>query len=159
MLTVIAYTGNAVEVKLNSVTYRGTSSSGVEHFLNIRYARPPTGPLRFAPPQPYTHTADSTIEATAPGPACPQPTAGMPPFFDPIPEISEDCLTLRIARPEGTVPDSNYPVVVWVHGGGAIMGSAYDSHFAPDKLIARSVEPGFDKPVIYVAIHYRSTLR
>jgi carboxylesterase type B len=146
----------AVEVVHNSTTYQGTLSSGIEHFQSIRYAKPPTGPLRFAPPEPYTSPENNIIDATAPGPACPQSKAAMPPFLSEVPEISEDCLNLRIARPEGTNAGDKLPVIVWVHTGGVVKGSAYDPHFAPDNLVTRSVELG--KPVLYVAINYRLTI-
>ncbi|KAF2654544.1 alpha/beta-hydrolase, partial [Lophiostoma macrostomum CBS 122681] len=131
-------------------------TSGIEHFQNIRYAKAPTGSLRFAPPEPYSHPTNRIIDATAAGSACPQSKAAMPPFLAEVPEISEDCLNLRIARPEGTKEGDKLPVVVWVHAGGVLKGSAYDPHFVPDILVQRSVELG--KPVLYVAINYRLTI-
>lgn len=139
----------------NQVTYRGTSHDGIETFQNVRFAHDTSGKRRFAPPEPYLPPPGSEIDATSPGPACPQVKDAMPPFFAETDEISEDCLNLRISRPSGTTPSSKLPVVVWVHGGGVVKGSAYDPHFEPDKLLSLSQSIG--KPIIYVAIQYRVT--
>jgi carboxylesterase type B len=81
----------------------------------------------------------------------------MLPFFSETGTMSEDCLNLRIARPipNGTTFNSKLPVVVWVHGGGVVKGSAYDLHSEPDKLVTLSESIG--KPIIFVAINYRLT--
>ncbi|KAI4598528.1 hypothetical protein KJ359_002939 [Pestalotiopsis sp. 9143b] len=156
LLSSAAIAEPVVKSEKSRVTYRGTTKNGVEHFQNIRYAHDTSGPRRFAPPEPYTPPRDSAIDATAPGKACPQSKDAIPPFFDETPEISEDCLTLRIARPVGAAAGDRIPVVVWVHGGAVVKGSAYDSHFEPDRLITLSESIG--KPVIYVAINYRLTI-
>ncbi|CCC12658.1 hypothetical protein SMACR_05619 [Sordaria macrospora] len=158
-------TGNNPIVKdpINNLSYRGTittlpsSSSAnpkvqIEHYLNIRFASAP----RFSPPTPFLYQSGSLIDATLPGPACPQSLPAIPPFFAETHAISEDCLNLRISRPAGTAPDANLPVVVHIHGGGVVKGSAYDPHFDPDRLLSLSVELG--EPIIYVAINYRLTI-
>lgn len=38
--------------------------------------------------------------------------------------VSEDCLTLNVIRSTGA--GSNLPVVVWIHGGGLVMGGSAD---------------------------------
>jgi carboxylesterase type B len=130
----------------------GTTIGKIEHFQNIRFAEA----RRFAPPELYTPEKGSTIDASSPGPACPQIKGPLPPFFSETQDISEDCLNLRIARPVGTTKDSKLPVVVHIYGGGVIKGSAYDPHFEPDKLLSIAVVN--DKPVIYVAFNYRVTI-
>lgn len=156
LLSSAALAEPVVKSEKSRITYRGTAKDGVEHFQNVRYAHDTSGSRRFAPPEPYTPPPDSVVDATASGKACPQSKDAIPPFFDETPEISEDCLTLRIARPAGTVAGDKIPVVVWIHGGAVVKGSAYDSHFDPDKLITLSAS--IDKPVIYVAINYRLTI-
>ncbi|KAI1823228.1 alpha/beta-hydrolase [Xylaria intraflava] len=146
-----------VKLPDSGVTYQGlTNDNQIEHFLNIRYAHDTSGARRFAAPEPYTPPEGSHIPATEPGPACPQSKAALPPFFDETPVTSEDCLNLRVARPAGTAANDKLPVVVWVHGGGVIKGSAYDSHLDPDKLITLSRD--IQKPVIYVTLNYRITI-
>jgi hypothetical protein len=120
----------------NKVRYHGTSVLGVEHYQNIKYAHDTSGDGRFSPPISYKSPPSSEVAATSPSVACPQSKAALPPFFAETDEISEDCLTLRIVRPAGTISSNRLPVVVWIHGGGVVKGSAYDPHFDPDRLIS-----------------------
>jgi carboxylesterase type B len=145
-----------VTIPESKVAYHGTAQGSIEHFQNIRFAHDTSGARRFAPPVPYLPPSGSEIDTSSPGSACPQTQAAMPPFFDETKDMSEDCLNLRVARPEGTSEGDKLPVVIWLHGGGVVKGSAYDSHFEPDNLITLSKE--INQPIIYVAIHYRLTI-
>ncbi|KAL2815993.1 alpha/beta-hydrolase [Aspergillus granulosus] len=136
------------------ITYVGSqSSANVEHFQNIFYAEEPTGKRRFAPPVPVQHARGSVIDATHSGAWCPQGTGDILPFTSRITNISENCLSLRIARPKGTKKDAKLPVVVWVHGGGHALGSGSDILYKPDGLVEQASADG--RPLIYVAINYR----
>lgn len=100
------------------ITYLGSLSSvGVEHFQNIFYADAPTGPRRFAAPVRTAPAKGSVIDATQAGAWCPQGTGDVLPFTSTVTNISENCLSLRIARPKGTQETAKLPVVVWIHGG------------------------------------------
>ncbi|KAH9892085.1 alpha/beta-hydrolase [Xylariomycetidae sp. FL2044] len=156
-LSLLVTADPVVRLGSSQISYRGTTKDSIEHFQNIKFAQDTSGPRRFAPPQAYT-PPDGEVDATAPGPACPQSRPGIPLFFAETPDISEDCLHLRIARPVGTGTQDKLPVVVWLHGGGVVKGSAYDPHYDPDKLVAFSASPSINKPVIYVALNYRLTI-
>ncbi|GIJ86454.1 hypothetical protein Asppvi_005343 [Aspergillus pseudoviridinutans] len=145
----------------SNITYNGIrTSTYVEEFLNIQYAHDTSGNHRFSPPRPYTPTANSIINATFPGAACPQPHIPLP--ADPytvLPNVSEDCLTLRIARPAGTGATQNaqkLPVMVFIYGGGSTVGTIYDGSYDPVGLIRRAVDLG--TPMVYVAMNYRLNL-
>jgi carboxylesterase type B len=144
--------------KKSQVTYQGTTSESVEHFQNIKYAHDTSGERRFSPPVPFNPPPGTIIDATSPGPSCPQTKDAMLPFFSETDEMSEDCLHLRISRPAGLKSDheKKLPVVVWIHGGGVVKSSGYDPHFDPTNLITLSVSDG--KPVIYVAINFRLSI-
>ena len=154
------------------VGYRGTSTNGIEHFQNIFYAEDTSGPNRFAPPVPYTPPLGTIVDATAAGAWCPQGKGPAPlPFTSPINNVSENCLSLRIARPAGITASAKLPVLVWLHGGrtkhvsrgntqqltkrvgGDALGSASDQLYQPDGLVRQAKANG--QPVIYVGINYR----
>lgn len=102
------------------VVYEGIYKDEVETFLGIRYAQDTGGENRFRPPQSYLPQPGCVIQADDAGPACPQQRgdeAVYPLYLGNITEISEDCLRLNIARPNGTTASSKLPVMVFIHGG------------------------------------------
>jgi para-nitrobenzyl esterase len=99
---------------------RGVDNGRVRVWKGIRYAAPPVGDLRWRapqPPDPWTSVAD----ASRFGPVCPQPTLPMVPLDLGAPQ-DEDCLSLNIWA--STEPGDTKPVMVWVHGGAYVLGSA-----------------------------------
>jgi acetylcholinesterase len=106
----------APSVDLTNGTYLGVSNEhyNQEFFLGIPYAQPPTGSLRFAPPQPIDESWDEARDATEYGNICFGYGADTAALTNPI---SEDCLTLNVVRPAGTQPGDDLPVAIWVHGG------------------------------------------
>ncbi|KAI0135021.1 Alpha/Beta hydrolase protein [Daldinia grandis] len=146
----------SVKLQNINVTYHGLTIEHIEHFYNIKFGRDTSGEGRFAPPEPYVPRAGSEFNATVPGLPCPQSKAAIPPFFDDVQDISEDCLNLRVSRPAGTTAEDRLPVVIWLPGGGIIKGSAHDSHADPKNLITLSTS--LTKPVIFVALNFRLTI-
>ncbi|BCR98733.1 uncharacterized protein AKAW2_40416A [Aspergillus luchuensis] len=137
----------------HGIEYIGSLSNGVEHFQNIFYAEEPTGLRRFAPPVPVRSSKGSVIDASQPGAWCPQGTGDILPFTSRVSNISENCLSLRVARPTGVKEQDRLPVVVWLHGGGHALGSASDILYNPEGLLQGAVAAG--KPLIYVGTNYR----
>ncbi|KAI1382425.1 alpha/beta-hydrolase [Hypoxylon crocopeplum] len=135
------------------ITYLGNSIDGVDHFQNIFYAEDTSSKNRFAPPIPVKHEKRSSIDATQSGAWCPQGTGDILPFTSRVTNISENCLSLRIARPHGTTSDSKLPVMVWLHGGGHALGSASDVLYEPDGLVKQAA--GDEQPLIFVGVNYR----
>ena len=139
---------------ITQISYHGTQVSDVEHFQNIFYAQDTSGARRFFPPAPYLPHPGTIVDATKPGAWCPQAEGGPPlPFTSPITNISENCLSLRIARPIGTAASAKLPVIVYLHGGGDALGSASDQLYTPDGMV--SLSKANDQSVIYVGINYR----
>ncbi|MGH7822073.1 MAG: carboxylesterase/lipase family protein [Candidatus Binatia bacterium] len=107
---------------------------GVARFLGVPYAAPPVGGLRWQPPEPAAPFTE-VFEATALGPHCIQ--------FDPFAEAAgreapilgeEDCLQLNVYAPAGAWESpGSLPVMVWIHGGGNVRGSAVD-RFGAEQL-------------------------
>src|SRR6266702_2952600 len=114
-----------VQLKDGAVRGRsGTGASGVAAFLGIPYAAPPFGPNRMRPPQPVPAWAGER-EATAFGPTVPK--GDYPPQYAPLfPEEvipGEDCLNLNVWTPDPGA--GGLPVLVWLHGGSFMNGSAF----------------------------------
>ncbi|XP_059118578.1 acylcarnitine hydrolase-like isoform X2 [Peromyscus eremicus] len=102
----------------------------VHSFLGIPFAKPPIGPLRFAPPEapePWSGVRDGTSYPAM----CLQifdmmnieGRVDMKQILPPI-SMSEDCLHLNIYTPAHAHEGSNLPVMVWIHGGGLVVGMA-----------------------------------
>ncbi|PNF42140.1 hypothetical protein B7P43_G10280 [Cryptotermes secundus] len=111
-------------------------------FLGIPYAKPPTGELRFKaprPPEPW----NGTFEATEEGSSCPQ--IGL---MSQKKEGDENCLFLNVFTnklPED--PNDLKAVMVWIHGGAFVAGSATSVMFGPDHLLTEDI--------VFVSINYR----
>jgi para-nitrobenzyl esterase len=112
-------------------------------FPGIRYGTAE----RFAQPVRADQHAD-TVDATRPGPICPQLPSRLEPVYGPQwnqPPQSEDCLYLAITTPDLT---GNRPVMVWVHGGGYMTGGGTLPMYDGGRLAA-------DGDVVVVSINYR----
>ncbi len=118
--------GDAV-VQTASGAVRGAVAPGYRVFNGIPYAAAPVGPLRWAPPAPAPRW-EGVREATEPGLRCPQDTRSDPDYGRPI---GEDCLNLNVWSPAGATAENPRPVLVWIHGGGFLNGSAdiYDARW------------------------------
>lgn len=137
-----------------NVSYRSRYQDGVENFYNIFYAEDTSSFNRFRAPVPYVPAPGTILDATAPGAFCAQGMGSAAfPFTSPVNNISENCLSLRVSRPYGTNADSKLPVLVWIHGGGSALGSAYDQLYNPAGLILQASRN--KQPVIFVAMNYR----
>lgn len=100
----------------DGTTLRGTSDSGVSSFKGVRYAEPPIGKLRWAPPVLYSNKNTSEIvDATVFGTHCIQ---------DNWPNGSEDCLFLNIYMSSENKFGDNLPVLIFIHGGSYVNGAA-----------------------------------
>lgn len=118
----------------------GVVQAGVASFKGIPYASAPVGSLRWRPPQPAPES--STIRtAHEYGPACQQPALPGPGSY----RASEDCLTLNVFRPFEF--EDPLPVMIWIHGGSFVAGSAGDPLFDGSKLARAGV--------IVVTLNYR----
>ncbi|KAI9815795.1 MAG: hypothetical protein M1827_002191 [Pycnora praestabilis] len=140
---------SSLQVDLGYEVYNGVSNSstGLNTWKGIRYAAPPTGTLRWQPPQTPAMNRSQTIQANTQPPHCPQ--SGDAPLsptynFTMSGEGSEDCLFLNVYAPPNA---SNLPVFVYIHGGGYGGGAATSD---PSDLINTN-----NNGMVAVIIQYR----
>src|SRR5215217_3100537 len=117
----IAETSHIVETLSGPVVGR-PGRLGARCFAGIPFAAPPTGPARWADPGPVAPWSVPR-DATQPGPAPPQPDTPLGAWFHgPLAATSEDCLTLNVWTPSIARPGADLPVLVWLYGGGFLIG-------------------------------------
>ena len=123
---------------------RGAAVGDIHVFKGIPYALPPTGPMRWKPPQaaaPWKGTRD----ATQFGFVCVQPKPQPASIYAwDLRPMSEDCLSLNIWAPAGA---RKAPVFFWIHGGALSGGMGSDALYDGARLAARGV--------VVVSINYR----
>ncbi|MGV0626130.1 carboxylesterase/lipase family protein [Mycolicibacter minnesotensis] len=129
---------NADVVRTGAGLLKGSVGPDHRLFQGIPYAAPPVGPLRWQQPAPMP-AWPGVRDALHRGPWCVQPDAAE---VDPI---SEDCLTLNVWTPTGSAAEP-LPVMVWIHGGSFMRGSADIYH--AQRLAVRG-------RIVVVTINYR----
>jgi para-nitrobenzyl esterase len=125
---------------------RGVDDGRVTAWKGVRYAAPPTGELRWRapePPEPWSEVADATTF----GPVCPQPVEPRIPIDLGAPQ-GDDCLTLNIWASSRIAGGDRRPVMVWIHGGAYVLGSANQPLYD-----GRVLASGDD--VVVVTVNYR----
>ncbi|GAB4583725.1 carboxylesterase/lipase family protein [Nocardia sp. IFM 10818] len=120
---------------------RGVESEGVIIWKGIPFAAPPTGPRRFAAPEP-AEPWTGIREATEFGPAAPQ--GPLAPGTPATPNQSEDCLYLNVWS---RATSGKRPVIVWIHGGAFVVGTGGDTRFDGRHFV--------DRDCVLVTINYR----
>jgi len=135
--------GTIVETRSGKV--EGAAEEGLYAFRGIPYAAPPVGARRFCAPEreePWSGVRD----ASAFGTSAPQPGLRLPlPGMD-VGPTDEDCLTLNVWTPGADA--GHRPVLVWIHGGGFVIGSGSQSVYDGAHLARRG-------DVVVVTINYR----
>ena len=126
----------------------------INQFTGIPFAAPPVGELRFKPPKPPQAWKPNVYDATKFEKVCIQEQnwldIRMKPFFPGFgrANYSEDCLYLNVYAPaqnDSLSPTTEYPVMVYIHGGAFTSGTAL-------------LSPGLVLPtygVVLVTIQYR----
>ena len=124
-----------------------STSYPVSVWRGIPFAAAPVGPLRWAPPQPFTNCTPSvTVPAIQYGARCIQDEGvgggG-----------AEDCLFLNVHAPASATPALNLPVLVFFHGGDNTVGSA--DWYNCTAAIAKFSTGADTGEIIIVTVNYR----
>ncbi|KAH6873311.1 carboxylesteras-like protein [Alternaria rosae] len=142
-------------------TFAGSDQDGARTFLGIKYAQVKNW---LAAPELITSYGNKVVDATQYGPRAPAPdlctfeqstliqcTIGAAP--ETLMSHSE-CLNLNITVPSlHTGAAAVLPVMVFIHGGGLIMGANSWPQWDPARLIKMSADIGM--PMIVVSVNYR----
>ena len=129
-----AVSGTVSEVDSSVVAYRG-----------VPYASPPTGRLRWRPPQ-AVEPWEGVRTADSDPPGCPQVFRTDSYYGAGADRIDEDCLYLNVWT---AAEDASaiLPVMVWIHGGALTRGTGALAGYRGDRLAARGV--------VVVTVNYR----
>ncbi|MFP5248649.1 MAG: carboxylesterase/lipase family protein [Acidobacteriota bacterium] len=137
--------GTEMVVKTAAGNLRGVARpGGGAQFLGIPYARPPVGRLRWRPPVPARHWS-GVRAATAFGSPCAQPALGGWNRHD-AENGRENCLFLNVIAPAWPAARP-LPVMVWLHGGANLGGSAGGALYSEGALANHGV--------VLVTLNYR----
>jgi para-nitrobenzyl esterase len=125
----------------NGILEGAMVAPGVRAFLGIPYAAPPVGPLRWQPPAPFGQWKGTRL-AVEQGSPCPQQKFGWNDWA--AEHGKENCLFLNVWAP---VSGGMHPVMVYIHGGSNVAGTA--SH---DISTGMTLTP---RGVVLVTLDYR----
>lgn len=134
--------GSFVGTSINKTISGYDLPTAVDAWLGIDYAAQPTGAARFAAvgfPAPF----DGVKEAASYGHVCVQDPSASGAYVQ-----DEACLNFNVFRTAGVPLDQKLPVLVWIHGGSFITGSA--RAFDGAAFVASS-----EVPMVAVNFHYR----
>ncbi|OBA64046.1 carboxylesterase [Mycobacterium sp. 1100029.7] len=126
-------------------TVEGFTRDGVNRWRSIPYAKPPVGKLRFRAPQPPMSWS-GVRHCHGFGNCAPQQRRYTLLGLGKYQPMSEDCLTLNVVAPSSEHAEP-LPVMVFVHGGGYILGSSATPLYDGAALARRGC--------VYVSVNYR----
>ena len=142
---IFAASSAASRVRIDSGMLEGTQDKSIFVFKGIPFASAPVGEWRWREPQPMV-AWENIRSAKQYGNACIQmPGLSQQNGGDPG-VLSEDCLYLNVWTP-ALAQDRKLPVMVWIHGGGLVFGSAAVPGYEGQSLAQRGA--------VIVSIHYR----
>ena len=132
---------------IGRIAENAETEARAREWKGIRYAEPPVGAGRWRAPVPKP-PALHPVECDEFAPSCPQ----LPSLMVTMPadaETGDDCLALNIWAPNEPTPDDEpLPVMVWVHGGAFMFGSANQPEYDGVRFASHG-------DVIIVTINYR----
>ena len=122
----------------------GIRADGIRSWRGIPFAAPPVGELRWEPPQ-EPEDWNGVRDARNYGARCLQggPTPGQTGVTT-APDSAEDCLYLNVNAPAEA---RNLPVMVWLHGGGFVVGTGNHPLANSPAMVKRGV--------VLVSLNYR----
>lgn len=123
--------------------FTGIGDARGRRYLGIQFATA----RRFESPRDL-ECHEGTFDARSAGAMCPQLPGVLETMagYDPS-QASEDCLFLNVFTPPDATPESELPVLVWIHGGAYLNGAGSLAWYDGSSLAARGA--------VVVTINYR----
>jgi para-nitrobenzyl esterase len=135
---------NPLVVETEHGKVKGIETDGIRAWRGIPYAAPPVGDLRWEPPE-EPDDWGGVRKAANFGATCIQggPTPGQTGVTT-APNSAEDCLYLNVNAPKKA---DGLPVMVWLHGGGFVVGTGSHALSNSPAMVKRGV--------VLVTLNYR----
>lgn len=128
----------AVQVKTENGLIEGNydTETGIQTYLGVPFAKPPTGQLRWKAPQPIDNWA-GVKETKKFGPR-PMQTVVFGDMKSRSAGVSEDCLYLNIWTPAKS-NTKGLPVLVYFYGGGFVAGDASEYRYDGESMAKKGI--------------------
>ncbi|KAJ7494857.1 Alpha/Beta hydrolase protein [Mycena galericulata] len=119
-----SFDSDSPTVSLDCGVFQGSIDGNLSKFLGVPFARPSL---------PSLSPACKTLQSSAPpAPSRRLQVTPIAIFFDNnYTSISESCLTLDVFTPTSAHPRSTLPVLVWIYGGGFVVGNSANTDVRP----------------------------
>jgi len=132
-----------ITIKSSAGSFSGICNNKINIFYGIPYAQSCANKNRWN--FPVKLDVNYKHEQSLRGPSAYQTILNKSFMFDPtLPKSSEDCLNLNIASPRDAI---SLPVMIWIHGGAYLTGSANGALYEMETLAANGI--------VLVTINYR----
>ena len=130
-------TAKSLSIEGGALAIPEPDDGGVRAYKGIPYAAPPVARLRWRPPQPVPPwTGVRPVAAFGPNSL----QGVVFDDIDPRPAgVSEDCLYLNVWTPAAPDDGARLPTMVWIHGGGFVVGSGAEPRYDGAHLAARGI--------------------
>jgi len=137
-----------VQVETSLGRIEGRRENGAVAFRGIPFAAPPLGAARWRAPAPAKPWAGvrPALEFGGSAPQNETQLGALPGMA--VGRQDEDCLTLNVYVPESPAEGGARPVLVWLHGGGFVIGSGSQTIYDGGPLARRG-------DAVVVTVNYR----
>jgi len=130
-------TAKSLSIEGGALAVPEPDAGGVRAYKGVPYAAPPLGPLRWRPPEPVlAWTGVRPSDAFGPNSLQGVVWGDIDPYAV---GVSEDCLYLNVWTPAAPGDGARLPTMVWIHGGGFVVGSGAEPRYDGARLAARGV--------------------